>query len=499
MDDDETGELLRGLLTSGEFELANGDVEASMVMIQGLVHMLNVDPAGEARRRRRRRLRRRLLGSDSDEEGSDLRGVMMRMVSTAMAVLPPSMESIDWMAQMAAAVVDSPTAVSASTREETFGVLGALVGQVNATEEASMALSAAASVTHGLNSLMLSMGAEAQNSSDSEEAWESDSDFASVESEEVTRIAALAVGILNDVASSLVKSLSPGEAPQELVSALPLPCACVAVRSAHGDAHVHRHHLPCAAATEGIRFAGHSQQGWVFGVSTALMGVVCHAATQVSATLSAKVQNAGAMDSPSCPLFGGAIPAAASAGGAGAVTLPASLRDAGLSEPGDAVVLRLVSVAVSPHHTTTTHNTTTQTTTTHTTLATAARRPASAVLTIALESASSAKPLVVKVIGPHRNPARESYLDLLCRFPGEGDSYAEVANRIGTSRSLTRPFRDARRFPSPRCSPYSHVHVRCKSLGFVHRSRAIFCRPVPLPNVTIRNFCIAVRHPSSTL
>ena len=126
-----------------------------------------------------------------------------------------------------------------------------------------MAPSAASSVTHGLNSLMLSMGPEAQYSSDSEyteeEAWESDSDFASVESEEVTRIAALAVGILNDVASSLVKSLSPGEAPQELVSALPLPCACVAVRSAHGAVHVHRHHLPCAAASEGIRFAGHSQ------------------------------------------------------------------------------------------------------------------------------------------------------------------------------------------------------------------------------------------------
>ena len=213
---------------------------------------------------------------------------------------------------------------------------------------------------------------------------------------------------------------------------------------------------------------------------------------QVSATLSAKVQNVGAIDSRNCPLFGGARIEAA--GGAGAVTLPSSLKDAGLSDAGDAVVLRLVSVAVSPHSPNASH-----TNTTTTNANTTAPRPGSAVLTIALESASSAKPLVVKVIGPHRNPARESYLDLLCRFPGEGDSYAEVANRIGTSRSLTRPFRDARRSPSPRCSPYSHVHVRCKSLGFVHRSRAIFCRPVPLPNVTIRNFCIAVRHPSSTL
>jgi hypothetical protein len=262
MDDDEKDAMLGSLLASSSDGLANGDVEASMVLVGGLAHMLNADPAAEARRRRRRR-RRSLLGSDSDEEGSDLRGAMMGMVGTAMSVLPPSMSSIDWMAETAAAVVDSPTAVSASTRDGTFGVLGALVGQVHATEEASMAPSAASSVTHGLNSLMLSMGPEAQYSSDSEyteeEAWESDSDYAAVESEEATRIAAQAVGMLNNVASSLVKSLSPGEAPQELVSALPLLCACVAVRAVQRDAHVHRHHLPCAAASEGIRFAGHSQ------------------------------------------------------------------------------------------------------------------------------------------------------------------------------------------------------------------------------------------------
>jgi hypothetical protein len=121
----------------------------------------------------------------------------------------------------------------------------------------------------------------------------------------------------------------------------------------------------------------------------------------VSATLSAKVQNAGAMDSPNCPLFGGAIPAA---GGAGAVTLPSSLKDAGVSDAGDAVVLRLVSVAVSPHSPNASH-----TNTTTTNANTTAPRPGSAVLTIALESASSSKPLAVKVIRPHRNPAREPY------------------------------------------------------------------------------------------
>ena len=320
MDDEEKDAMLGGLLASGANDLANGDVEASMVMVTGLAHMANADPEAEARRRRRRR-RRRLLsgGSDSDAQGGeDMRGMMMGMVGTALSVLPPSMETLDWMAETAATVVDSPTAVSASTRGGTFGVLGSLVSLVNTTEQASLAPSAAASVTQGLNSLMLSMSAEATG--EEEEEW--DSEYAASESEEVTRNAAQAVGILNDAATSLVKGLAPGEAPQELVSD----------------------------------------------------------------TLTAKVQNAGALDNPACPLFGGALEAA---GGAGAVTLPLSLKDAGVANAGDAVVLRLVSVAVSPHSPNASNaaNATTRSST----------RPGSGVLTIAMESASSSQPLVVKV------------------------------------------------------------------------------------------------------
>jgi hypothetical protein len=32
-----------------------------------------------------------------------------------------------------------------------------------------------------------------------------------------------------------------------------------------------------------------------------------------------------------------------------------------------------------------------------------------------------------------------------------------------------------------------------RGFGFVHRSRTLFCRAVPNPNITIRNFCISVR------
>jgi hypothetical protein len=46
-------------------------------------------------------------------------------------------------------------------------------------------------------------------------------------------------------------------------------------------------------------------------------------------------------------------------------------------------------------------------------------------------------------------------------------------------------------FPRHDCSPYSHVHVRRESLGFAHRSRTIFCRPVPNPTLhrCRRNCC----------
>jgi hypothetical protein len=52
-------------------------------------------------------------------------------------------------------------------------------------------------------------------------------------------------------------------------------------------------------------------------------------------------------------------------------------------------------------------------------------------------------------------------------------------------------------FPRHFCSPYSGLHVHRESLGFVRRSRIIFCRPAPNPRVTIRLF-IAVRRDGRT-
>jgi hypothetical protein len=74
-----------------------------------------------------------------------------------------------------------------------------------------------------------------------------------------------------------------------------------------------------------------------------------------------------------------------------------------------------------------------------------------------------------------------------------GASSDDTKLRIVTVRDLGWGDRSQGRFATPADfprhdgSPYSHVHARRKSVGVVHRPRAIFCRPVPVPNDTIRN------------
>jgi hypothetical protein len=49
----------------------------------------------------------------------------------------------------------------------------------------------------------------------------------------------------------------------------------------------------------------------------------------------------------------------------------------------------------------------------------------------------------------------------------------------------------SRRPPLSLCAIGTRTHIytyAAESLGFVHRSRTILCRPVPNPNDTIRNF-----------
>jgi hypothetical protein len=50
-------------------------------------------------------------------------------------------------------------------------------------------------------------------------------------------------------------------------------------------------------------------------------------------------------------------------------------------------------------------------------------------------------------------------------------------------------------FPRHGCCPDSRAHVRRETLGFVHRSWAIFCRPVPNRTVTISHSFIALVRP----
>jgi hypothetical protein len=80
------------------------------------------------------------------------------------------------------------------------------------------------------------------------------------------------------------------------------------------------------------------------------------------------------------------------------------------------------------------------------------------------------------------------------RRPRDACSDGEVANRngrdFGWEMSSRGRFATPADFPRRDCSPYSHVHVRRESLGFVHRPRAIFCRPVPNP-LRFATLCIA--------
>jgi hypothetical protein len=59
-------------------------------------------------------------------------------------------------------------------------------------------------------------------------------------------------------------------------------------------------------------------------------------------------------------------------------------------------------------------------------------------------------------------------------------------------RCKKREFATPADFPRRECSPYQGLHARRERFGFVHRLRIDFCRRVPNPNVTIRNFVSAV-------
>jgi hypothetical protein len=69
--------------------------------------------------------------------------------------------------------------------------------------------------------------------------------------------------------------------------------------------------------------------------------------------------------------------------------------------------------------------------------------------------------------------------------PKSVSSDQKVANRNG--RDFRVGYRSRGRYATPadspqhECTPYRELHARCERLGFVPRSRAIFCRAVPKP------------------
>jgi hypothetical protein len=75
--------------------------------------------------------------------------------------------------------------------------------------------------------------------------------------------------------------------------------------------------------------------------------------------------------------------------------------------------------------------------------------------------------------------------------------HAKVANRdvrgSGWEMSSRGRFGTPADSPLHDCSPDQGLHARREGLGFVRRSRTLFCRPVPSLRVTTRNFVVAGR------
>jgi hypothetical protein len=117
-----------------------------------------------------------------------------------------------------------------------------------------------------------------------------------------------------------------------------------------------------------------------------------------------------------------------------------------------------------------------------------ARRPGPAVQGgDALRRASAAARAAAAPRGrrPHARPAAQVSAALTAM-----EKWRIVTGGVPGGRSLTGPFRDARRFTSTRSTPYRGRHEKRGVWGC---SRTILCRPVPNLSDTIRNFCIAVR------
>jgi hypothetical protein len=95
-------------------------------------------------------------------------------------------------------------------------------------------------------------------------------------------------------------------------------------------------------------------------------------------------------------------------------------------------------------------------------------------------------------VGGLETPPRPALEDPSTRSSTVDKLVNVVGNAVRTPVPYGGRFATPAGFPLRDCSLYRGLHARRECLGFVHRSRTIFCRPVPNLNGPIRNCSIAV-------
>jgi hypothetical protein len=115
-------------------------------------------------------------------------------------------------------------------------------------------------------------------------------------------------------------------------------------------------------------------------------------------------------------------------------------------------------------------------------------------LSHSLSFAPSGAAVAPNRFGAPVRPTRSNRLDVTAPVVNRWKRLrSELFRIVGGRKSSCGRYATPADFPLLDCSPYRGLHAPRESLGFVHRSRTIFCRSAPNLDITIRNFCIAVR------
>ncbi|KAK3260962.1 hypothetical protein CYMTET_30109 [Cymbomonas tetramitiformis] len=139
---------------------SNGDVDASLLVVDGIASLLN--NAGASRRRRRRERRRALLHEDAEEDAEQIaarsaqREVMMDLISSGKASLVSTDSTLERMSSSTEKVVGNAEEVAPELQSKGFSMMDSLVADAASPDTtATMTMGAVGSVGGALSNLVL--------------------------------------------------------------------------------------------------------------------------------------------------------------------------------------------------------------------------------------------------------------------------------------------------------------------------------------------------------